>query len=351
MLNLSNAQNPFQSIGKEVPVLTLSNGQYMEFHPNDSLRQIGSVIVNVRTGKIYSLLSTNTPSGEIGQERIVASRWFSVDPLAAKYPMLSPYSFCNNNPIKFVDFDGRDFGVNIDHNKQTITITTEIITTSKDFDRLAAATNFIKEQANGKFVYVWQDDLGNSHSYDIVFEFDVKSQSPPAGFTMASSNKIFFDKDPSNIQNTFDVIDDTDNNKADDLAFIGNTSELQSTKESKYIYARKSLQGKMINDNATSGLIENSIVSDAHEIISHILGRGKSNMGGAHTETGTVGSSAAENSGSNISKYSLVDILQQIGLAKGNYEYSISLDGGPQFTKTESGISPTSMESGTVEIK
>lgn len=100
------AQNPFQSIGKEVPVLTLSNGQYKEFHPNDSLRQIGSVIVNIRTGKIHALLSTTTPSGEVGKERIVVSRWFSVDPLAHLTPSISPYAGFNNNPIYFKDPDG-----------------------------------------------------------------------------------------------------------------------------------------------------------------------------------------------------------------------------------------------------
>ncbi len=38
-------------------------------------------------------------------------RWLSVDPLAWKYPSLSPYNYTSNNPIKYVDYDGRDFGV------------------------------------------------------------------------------------------------------------------------------------------------------------------------------------------------------------------------------------------------
>ena len=33
--------------------------------------------------------------------------WLSVDPLSDKYPHISPYAFCGNNPIKFVDPDGR----------------------------------------------------------------------------------------------------------------------------------------------------------------------------------------------------------------------------------------------------
>ena len=34
-------------------------------------------------------------------------RWTTPDPLAEKYYDLSPYAFCNNNPINFVDPDGR----------------------------------------------------------------------------------------------------------------------------------------------------------------------------------------------------------------------------------------------------
>ena len=33
-------------------------------------------------------------------------RFFSVDPLASKYPYLTPYQFAGNNPIKFIDRDG-----------------------------------------------------------------------------------------------------------------------------------------------------------------------------------------------------------------------------------------------------
>ena len=33
--------------------------------------------------------------------------WLSVDPLSDKYPELSPYTYCNWNPIKYVDPDGK----------------------------------------------------------------------------------------------------------------------------------------------------------------------------------------------------------------------------------------------------
>ena len=36
------------------------------------------------------------------------SMWLSVDPLADKYPSISPYAYCNWNPVKLVDPDGEE---------------------------------------------------------------------------------------------------------------------------------------------------------------------------------------------------------------------------------------------------
>ena len=45
--------------------------------------------------------------------------WLSVDPLADKYPGVSPYAYCAWNPIKLVDPDGRKIrGVKYDRNGQ-----------------------------------------------------------------------------------------------------------------------------------------------------------------------------------------------------------------------------------------
>ena len=35
--------------------------------------------------------------------------WLSVDPMADKYPSISPYAYCAWNPVKLVDSDGRDW--------------------------------------------------------------------------------------------------------------------------------------------------------------------------------------------------------------------------------------------------
>jgi hypothetical protein len=52
--------------------------------------------------------------------------WLSVDPMADKYPSISPYAYCNWNPVKLKDPDGmetieNDDGWKIDRHKKTIT--------------------------------------------------------------------------------------------------------------------------------------------------------------------------------------------------------------------------------------
>ena len=49
-----------------------------------------------------------TPYSDYGarQYSSASGRWIAVDPLAEKYYSYSPYAFCNNNPVNFVDPDG-----------------------------------------------------------------------------------------------------------------------------------------------------------------------------------------------------------------------------------------------------
>ncbi len=52
-----------------------------------------------------------TPYSDYGARQYdpFLARWSAPDPLAEKYYSTSPYAFCNNNPVNFVDPDGRDW--------------------------------------------------------------------------------------------------------------------------------------------------------------------------------------------------------------------------------------------------
>ena len=53
--------------------------------------------------------------------------WLSVDPMADKYPSISPYAYCAWNPVKLVDPDGRDGIPIINKKRKTITIKVDLI--------------------------------------------------------------------------------------------------------------------------------------------------------------------------------------------------------------------------------
>ena len=42
------------------------------------------------------------------------SVWLSVDPMSGKYPSLSPYTYCADNPVRCVDPDGEEIGIFLD---------------------------------------------------------------------------------------------------------------------------------------------------------------------------------------------------------------------------------------------
>lgn len=99
----SKAQNPYDAIGKKTTMLTLTKGQYPEYIPYDSIQRIGSIVMNVKQMTVLAFLDRDS----INMAPEVSYRWWATDPLAHRYVPISPYAFSLNNPIYFVDGDGR----------------------------------------------------------------------------------------------------------------------------------------------------------------------------------------------------------------------------------------------------
>ena len=100
------AQDIFKKHGHNKEALTLSKGRYKETFINEDVVQIGTVLINTRTDKVIKFVEEDTTG--LAYKAESTSRFLTIDPLAEKFPSISPYVYCKNNPINRVDPDGRD---------------------------------------------------------------------------------------------------------------------------------------------------------------------------------------------------------------------------------------------------
>lgn len=103
-----------------------------------------------------SLIDVKDSSFEFLEE-MQSTRWLSLDPLAEKYPSISSYNFCNNNPIIYIDVDGRDWAIktvkdNAGNETVSIKLTTAVMNSSDnntiDMNKFAKA---VKNQVESSY--------------------------------------------------------------------------------------------------------------------------------------------------------------------------------------------------------
>jgi hypothetical protein len=115
MLNsFCRAQQLQQKDQPDIKPLTLSRSEYDEFFPGDSLRQVGSIIVNIKTQQISEFFQTGLTDDMSSCRRYInMGRWLAIDPQEEKYPSLSPYSAFGNAPLYYTDPGGETLKVAI----------------------------------------------------------------------------------------------------------------------------------------------------------------------------------------------------------------------------------------------
>lgn len=114
--------NPFTSIDvpeEENQYLSLSHGIFQEVFEPKEIETYGHFTFNTKNNEITKI-DTQTVNNQLIDPVAFAydlgarmydarlGRMLSIDPLVAKYPDYSPYSFAINNPILFVDKDGQE---------------------------------------------------------------------------------------------------------------------------------------------------------------------------------------------------------------------------------------------------
>ena len=95
-------------------------------------------------------------------------RWTTPDPLAEKYYDLSPYAFCANNPINFVDPDGMDWYEDDAGNAMWIDCSTEVHvdSTGREWKNIGPEYLFF----NGQYLFYFQQSK--------VYQYEAVSGRP-----------------------------------------------------------------------------------------------------------------------------------------------------------------------------
>ena len=95
---------------------TKAQTQFDSFAPEVSRPMLDVDFIQGRDA-YYAKEATPEDAIDVTEGKIIAAvsltdelrKWLSVDPLADKYPNISPYAYCSWNPVKFIDPDGRYF--------------------------------------------------------------------------------------------------------------------------------------------------------------------------------------------------------------------------------------------------
>ena len=136
------------------------------------------------------------------------SIWLSVDPMSDKYPNLTPYAYCANNPVILVDPDGRDVWEINDEGR--------IINRIKD--KTQDAFYMVAKDADGNYQRTYTTDAdGNKNYNSISFEYG----------TVESQRSISFSPD-GKTTDTYDVYKVRgDNNGTALFEFMSNSSSVE----------------------------------------------------------------------------------------------------------------------------
>ena len=94
MANVAS-QTDYYAFGSEMRARTSGGGYRYGFNGKEKLDEVDGV---KGADYDYGMRSYNARIG----------RFFSVDPLTAKYPMLTPYQYASTRPIDGIDLDGKE---------------------------------------------------------------------------------------------------------------------------------------------------------------------------------------------------------------------------------------------------
>lgn len=207
-------------------------------------------------------------------------RWGGIDKSSEKYFGQSPFHYAGNNPTLFVDYDGNDYGVSVNHDAKTITISAKYISTQANYDAVSKAITTIKEQS-GEFKYVVGKGK-DAQVYSIVFDLTQDTAEGPEGDQSSPTYK----------------------SRGDELVINDKTGELNSFDSVPNGFFEGNSKGSTDSDKITIEENKKGTGTATHEIL-HTLGVSHDNMSSA-------------NGGGKATKSMVAEMLAGVGIGGTN---------------------------------
>lgn len=100
-------------------------------------------------------------------------RWFVIDPKVEKYNGVAPYAYALNNPVKYIDPNGKDVRVGIDVANRKITLSSTIFVIGMNAEEQIEKYNKFLKDNFGLLNGIFNDEDGNEWSLSLNISYQV----------------------------------------------------------------------------------------------------------------------------------------------------------------------------------
>lgn len=149
----------------------------------------------------------------------IMNRFNQMDPLCENYYSVSPYAYCNNNPVNAIDPDGRDYRLTIDKENNRMIVTAMYYASTQDFGSAQQAVDFWNKQS-GNYIYKTKEG-----DYTLDFSLSVIEVPTDESMNVAQRSSVVteaFRADKSGIANIYEVVSSFKDSNKNGVTVNGN---------------------------------------------------------------------------------------------------------------------------------